>query len=108
MKKDNIVNKNDKGQLHGIQIAYFSNGHIRYKKNYINGLQHGIQISYYSNGQIGSKQNYINGEYHGEQIGYYDNGQICYNDYFINDKNVSLEEYLAYERKLKIRIISNL
>jgi antitoxin component YwqK of YwqJK toxin-antitoxin module len=134
MKKD-IINRNDNGQLHGIQIAYFSNdGHIRYKWNYINGHKHGIQISYYSNGQIGSKQNYINGhkhgeqigyypngqlsykdnyingEYHGEQIGYYDNnpGQKIYNNYFINGKNVSPEEYLAYERKLKIRMISNL
>jgi antitoxin component YwqK of YwqJK toxin-antitoxin module len=79
-----IVNKNDKGQLHGIQIGYHYTAKIWYKENYINGQLHGIQIAYYSNGQIN------------------------YKEYYIYDKLVSKEEWIAYERKLKMVIISNL
>jgi antitoxin component YwqK of YwqJK toxin-antitoxin module len=133
MMKD-IVNRNDKGQLHGIQIGYYYdnpgqimykhnyiNGHkhgeqlryyetgqIMYKYNYINGYQHGEKIGYYSNGEIMYKQNYINDQYHGEQIGYYKNGQIDYIDYCINGDQVSKEEYLAYERRSKLTIIKDL
>jgi antitoxin component YwqK of YwqJK toxin-antitoxin module len=77
MKKD-IVNTNDKGQLHGIQIGYHSNGKIAYKENYINGNKHGDHIGYYSNGKIIHKKIYINGE------------------------QVSQEEWLAYERRSKL------
>jgi antitoxin component YwqK of YwqJK toxin-antitoxin module len=107
MKKD-IENKNDKGQLHGIQIRYHDTGEIKYKHNYINGHLHGEQVRYYDNGQILYKHNYINGKYHGEQIEYWYNGQIDYKNNYINGKLVSPEEYLAYERKLKMDMISNL
>jgi antitoxin component YwqK of YwqJK toxin-antitoxin module len=79
MKKDDVVNKNDNGKLHGEQIGYYHNGQIAYK------------------------QNYINGQLHGEQL-----WQINYKDYYINDKLVSKEEWIAYERNLKMVIISNL
>jgi antitoxin component YwqK of YwqJK toxin-antitoxin module len=79
-----IVNKNDKGQLHGIQIGYWSNGQIWYKTNYINGNKHGERIGYYNDGKIMYKHNYING------------------------REVSQEEWIAYERKLKMKMISNL
>jgi antitoxin component YwqK of YwqJK toxin-antitoxin module len=101
MKKD-IVNKNDKNQLHGIQIGYWSNGQIRHKYNYINGKLHGELIGYYKNGQIRYKENCINGEYHGEKIGYYENGQIWHKQNYINGKMVSPEEWIAYNRKLKM------
>jgi hypothetical protein len=76
MDKD-IINKNDKNQLHGIQIGYYDDnpdnpdnpGQIMYEDNYINGYRHGIQIGYHVNGQISYKEYYINGQYHGERIG---------------------------------------
>jgi antitoxin component YwqK of YwqJK toxin-antitoxin module len=82
--KKNIVNKNNKGQLHGIQIGYYDTGKIGYKDNYINGKKHGEQVCYHDNGQVMCKENYINGE------------------------KVSKEEWIAYERKLKMKKISNL
>jgi antitoxin component YwqK of YwqJK toxin-antitoxin module len=103
-----IINRNDKGQLHGILIEYWENGQIRYKHNYNNGKYHGIQIKYYSNGQIRYKKNYINGKYHGEQIGNHGTGKIWYKDYYINDKLVSQEEWIAYERMSKLTIIKDL
>jgi antitoxin component YwqK of YwqJK toxin-antitoxin module len=83
MKKD-IINKNELWQLHGEQIGY------------------------YSNGKISSKKNYINGEYHGEQIGYHSNGQIFYKYYYINGKFVSQEEWISYDRKIKMKIIDDM
>jgi antitoxin component YwqK of YwqJK toxin-antitoxin module len=103
-----IINRNDKGQLHGIRIEYHDTGEIWYKKNYINGNQHGEQIGYWSNGQIRYKNNYINGKYHGEHIGYHGTGKIWYKDYYINDKLVSQEEWIAYERMSKLTIIKDL
>jgi antitoxin component YwqK of YwqJK toxin-antitoxin module len=83
MKKD-IVNENDKGQLHGEQIGYYDNGHIMYKHNYNNGNKHG------------------------ELIGYWGNGKIFYKEYYIKGKLVSTEEWIAYNRKLKMKMITNL
>jgi antitoxin component YwqK of YwqJK toxin-antitoxin module len=83
---ENIVNKNDKNQLHGIQIGYYNN----------------------NPGQIAYKKNYINGEYHGEQLWYYSNGKIMYKYYYINGDLVSNEEWIAYDRKIKMNMISNL
>jgi antitoxin component YwqK of YwqJK toxin-antitoxin module len=83
MKKD-IVNKNENNQLHGIQIEYYYNGKIMRKWNYINGNPHGEHIVYYRNGQIMYKHNYINGE------------------------KVSKGEWIDYNRKLKMKMMSNL
>jgi antitoxin component YwqK of YwqJK toxin-antitoxin module len=80
----NIVNRNDKGQLHGIQIIYHNNGQIRHRWNYHNGKEHG------------------------EHIGYYETGQICYKENYVNGKIVSKGEWIAYNRKLKMKMISNL
>jgi antitoxin component YwqK of YwqJK toxin-antitoxin module len=107
MKKD-IVNRNDKNQLHGIQIGYYDNGQIRCKSNYINGEYHGELIVYYSNGQVLGKENYINGKPHGEHIEYYSNGQFMRKWNYINGREVSQEEWIAYERKLKLDMMSNL
>jgi antitoxin component YwqK of YwqJK toxin-antitoxin module len=71
-------------------------------------LKQGEETGYWSNGQIMFKYNYRNGEYHGEQIVYDLNGQIDYKKYYINDKLVSQEEWIAYDRKLKIEMMSNL
>jgi antitoxin component YwqK of YwqJK toxin-antitoxin module len=107
MDKDEVVNKNDKGQLHGIQIGYYESGKIGYKHNYINGHKHGEQLWYYETGQIMYKHNYINGIKHGEQIGYYSNGRISY-EHYINGEYVSQEEWIAYERMSKLTIIKDL
>jgi antitoxin component YwqK of YwqJK toxin-antitoxin module len=107
MKKD-IVNRNDNWELHGIQIGYYDNGNIKSKKNFVNGLQHGEQLMYYSNGDISFKYKYINGKKHGIQIGYHGNGQIRYKDNYINGNAASPEEFLAYERKVKLTIIKDL
>jgi antitoxin component YwqK of YwqJK toxin-antitoxin module len=108
MKKD-IINKNEQGQLHGIQIGYHPNGQIWFKENYINGNKHGEHIGYYNDGQISYKENYnINGNYHGEQIGYRDDGEIWYKHNYINGNMVSKEEWILYNRKLKMDMISNL
>jgi antitoxin component YwqK of YwqJK toxin-antitoxin module len=80
---EDIVNRNDKGQLHGIQIGY------------------------YENSQISCEKNYINGNRYGEQIGYYENGQKIYNNYFINGESVSQEEWVLYERRSKLTIIND-
>jgi antitoxin component YwqK of YwqJK toxin-antitoxin module len=106
--KKNIVNKNENYQLHGIQIGYHDNDQIEYKDNYINGHLHGEQIGYYDTGQIRYKENYINGHHHGDQISYYINGEIKYKWYYINGEYVSQEEWIAYERKLKLDMMSNL
>jgi antitoxin component YwqK of YwqJK toxin-antitoxin module len=109
MKRD-IVNRNDKGQLHGEQIVYHDNYpcQIWYKQNYINGNKHGEQIGYYNDGQIMYTNNYINGNKYGEHIGYDDNGEIMYKLNYINGVYVSQEEWIAYDRKLKMKMISNL
>jgi antitoxin component YwqK of YwqJK toxin-antitoxin module len=109
VKKD-IINKNDKGQLHGVQIRYYNDnpGQISYKDNYINGEYHGEQIGYHSNGKIAYKDNYINGKQHGIQVGYYSNGQISYKKNYINGKRVSNEEWIAYDRNNKMKMMSNL
>jgi antitoxin component YwqK of YwqJK toxin-antitoxin module len=85
MEKD-IVNRNGKGEYHGVQIRYYDD----------------------NPGQIGYKHNYINGHQHGEQIGYYSNGQLWYKVYYINGDEVSHSEWIDYNRKLKIKMISNL
>jgi antitoxin component YwqK of YwqJK toxin-antitoxin module len=85
MTKD-IINKNDNGNKHGIQIGYHSNGEPDYKRYYINGKKHGEQIEYHSNG----------------------NGHIEFKYYCINGKYVSREEYLAYMRRSKLTIIKDL
>jgi antitoxin component YwqK of YwqJK toxin-antitoxin module len=107
MKKD-IINKNEQGQLHGEQIGYYDTGQIMYKHNYNNGNKHGEHIGYHSNGKINYKEYYINGKLHGEDIGYYSNGQISYKEIYINGEKVSKEEFIAYDRKLKMRMMSNL
>jgi antitoxin component YwqK of YwqJK toxin-antitoxin module len=83
MKKD-IINKNDNGHKHGIQIGYHYNGNIWYKDNYINGKEHGEHIRYYNDGQIHYKENYINGD------------------------QVDQEEWIAYDRRSKLDIIKDL
>jgi antitoxin component YwqK of YwqJK toxin-antitoxin module len=85
MTKD-IVNENERGEYHGIQIGYHGNGQIAYKDYYINGNRHGIQIGYYADNP----------------------GQLWYKIYYINGVLVSPEEYLAYERRSKLDIIKDL
>ena len=49
--------ENDRGEHHGLNISYLSNGEMLYKTNYINGKRHGLSTSYTSNYKI-EKQKY--------------------------------------------------
>ena len=39
--------KNDRGLVHGLYIAYYTNGFICHKCGYINGSEHGLYIKYF-------------------------------------------------------------
>ena len=44
MKRQNLTPFNDKGQSHSLWINYTYNGYLRYKGQYVNGIQHGYWI----------------------------------------------------------------
>ena len=68
MTKRDITPKNNKKQAHGLWICYYNKGKIRYKGNFINGLEHGYWILYYYNGEIHHKGHCVNGSKHGYWI----------------------------------------
>ena len=53
------------GVRHGLWIAYWDNGQLRYKGNYKNGKSHGEHVAYYQNGQLRLKGKYVNGKREG-------------------------------------------
>ena len=88
-----------------VKEAYYEGGQLMHKEQYLNGDKHGEQLSYYSNGQLRHKCQYLNGKRHGEQLNYWDNGELSYKVYYINGKLVSYEEWVKYNRNLKLNSI---
>ena len=87
--------------------AYHENGKLWYKHQYLNGEYHGEQLYYWENGQLKYKWQCLNGDKHGEQIGYFDYGELWYKNYYINGEGVSQEEWIKYNRNLKLNTIWN-
>ncbi|TFH39976.1 MAG: hypothetical protein E4G94_10310 [ANME-2 cluster archaeon] len=56
--------------------AWYKNGQIESKTNYLNGLRHGLHEYWYSNGQRESKQNYTNGQEHGKSTWWNTDGSL--------------------------------
>ena len=63
IKRENFINLyNEKGERHGVWEDYYDNGQLRYRGNYVNGIEHGICESYYSSGQLCYRKEYNMGE----------------------------------------------
>jgi antitoxin component YwqK of YwqJK toxin-antitoxin module len=56
---------NAKGEKHGLWEAYYSDGKLYYRFNYVNGELHGHWEWYFSNGQLDSKGQFANGQHIG-------------------------------------------
>ena len=59
MKKENKNPRNEKGLPHGHWEAYYINGNIVYKRNFINGERIGFWESYNPSGELKFKRYYI-------------------------------------------------
>ena len=63
IRKENLINLyNEKGKRHGYWEAYWNNGQLRYKGNYVDGKLHGYWEFYFSNGELYYKCYYDMGE----------------------------------------------
>ena len=86
---------------------YYDNGKLSYELQYLNGLKHGEQLSYHTNGELQYKWQYLNDLKHGEQLSYHFDGELSYKLYYINGDEVSYEEWVKYNRNLKLNSIWN-
>ena len=75
--------RNEQGERHGPWEAYYSNGNLGYKGNYINNKLHGPWEKYYRNGELKYKVNYVNDKLHGLLEYYYRNGELDEIEYCI-------------------------
>lgn len=57
------------------------------------GKEDGVDRWWHENGQLWSEENYKDGKIDGVSRQWYENGQLEYEKYYINDKEVSKEEY---------------
>jgi antitoxin component YwqK of YwqJK toxin-antitoxin module len=69
----NVEDKRD-----GYWEYYYENGQLRFKGNFINGIEDGLLEFYYENGQLHYKGNFINGNKDGWWE-YYHSGYKCFN-----------------------------
>jgi antitoxin component YwqK of YwqJK toxin-antitoxin module len=50
--------KNEKGDQHGYWKTYWSNGQLRWARNYVNGERFGLYEFYYMDGELSQKKYY--------------------------------------------------
>jgi len=117
-----IENYNSSSELEGELLSYHSNGKLKKKVNYNNGLLDGYWVKYFSNGQmyaqgyykndvldklaiyyypdgtIKSKNYYHKGELHGTQYYYHEHGVL---DYVNNYEYGYLKNQISYKSKGK-------
>jgi antitoxin component YwqK of YwqJK toxin-antitoxin module len=84
------------GLLNGWATNYYTNGVIMKRGYYKNNKIDGIEFTYYDNGKIKCKETFRNGMDDGTKISYYQNGQI---EQILSRKNNKDEgmEYAYYE-----------
>ena len=79
-----IYEIDDNNLRQGIWELYYSNGKLKRKGNYKNGIYDGYWEEYFSNGQLQSKGNYINGKLEGYWEYFYSNGNMLYKGNYVN------------------------
>jgi len=72
------------GLLDGCWIAYYSNGRIAFKVNFLNGRLEGDYLHYYMSGKLKLKTIMKEGFYNGNYIEYHENGQKSCETYYEN------------------------
>lgn len=63
------------GWMHG-EFCDYVGDILKFKSNYVNGIQHGKKIEYYDNGVPKTIVHYVNGQRHGKYIAYNIEGEI--------------------------------
>ena len=82
-----IVNvKIVKGKYDGPYEQFFSNGQLRTKGFYVNGIKNGLWESYHENGTLHSKGIYKNGFWEGLWVDHYEDGSIRSKGFYQNGK----------------------
>ena len=82
-----IVNvKIVKGKYHGLYKQFFSNGQLRTKGFYDNGVKNGLWESYHENGTLHSKGIYKNGFWEGLWVDHYEDGSVRSKGFYRNGK----------------------
>ncbi len=103
-----ITSDTIKDIINGNSIWYYSDGKVKQRNFYNNGIKAGIEIDYNSNGNIVAKRHYSKGVLHGQLTNLYDNGKIksLYN-YNYGNLNGPQVEYSAEKKILSKENYSN-
>lgn len=75
----------NKYAFHGEWKAYFKNGSLKSKTNYLNGKKDGQEV-FYSNGQIVKSVEYSRGKKNGQSKKFYANGEVKLIKYYKKGK----------------------
>ena len=87
-----------------VKEGYYSDGQLNYRFQFLNGDKHGEQLIYFRNGKLSDKEQFVNGKRHGEQLSYWSHIEL-YKSYYINDYQVPYEEWIKYNRNIKLQSI---
>lgn len=84
-----------------VEIEYHSNGEIKGKLPYKNGLINGVLQWYYENGNLEQEQSYRNNKQHGITKEYYESGKIMKEIPYKNDWQDGIEKEYYENGKIK-------
>ena len=100
IKAIEVIQKN---QRDSSKVEYYSNGQLRLKKFFTDGIFIGKAVHYYENGQIEKVEHYDNkGKRTGVQLQYYDNGNIKRQDRYSNGRHDG--EWVSFYKNGKISL----
>ena len=65
------------GQEHGVKVAYYEDGQVRYYRNYSNGEKDGVHQGFYPGGAKKFEYRFKKGENIGTHYDWFENGQLA-------------------------------
>ena len=86
------------GRQHGIWEEYYS-GILWKTKKYLKGELHGEQKEYYTDGRLLSIKTYEMGVRSGLTIGYYEDGQVSWKGQYLNGRRHKYWEWFNWRKK---------
>jgi antitoxin component YwqK of YwqJK toxin-antitoxin module len=91
----------ENGVIDGLQIGYYENGNIKFEASFKNNKLNGITIGYYENGNIKAQDVYIAGILNGEVTAYFENGEMERNEIYNNGKKEGISKVFYDNGQLK-------
>jgi len=89
-----------------LKEAWFDNGNLKFRSNFVDNRKHSLQFVWYMNGQLDNECNYDNGRKDGLETHWTKSGNLKYQINYVNGKKHMVQKHIIIiiYQKRKIRL----